>query len=504
MSSAFKNAYYSSNDNKTINSIEFIKTLCDNIENVLKRRITTLEKQHVITYIRKINPKSIEVYPITQVKQIITEKLVENFLKKQKNYTPVNTHELLKAQIGLESESDNVSNYLLMRDTGMNLDTVGGDINSTINGNDVKVVSFLGSSDMKSLKTLLAVGGGSSSSTPLINSTILGNGDVSPYYLNNMALLDSRYRMLDTDGSTQIQWNHVNNLTRQQGTFNTIGDISNIVAIRVMELRIPYTASADNKYKRISLLFDEWSAQSVVGQENRRYHMMFESEVDGRWINLRSQNFNDGWYKFSKPITQLDTLTASFASPLEPIVFDLDRMSFTVSSYGLVTEFTTTLPHNLQTGDRIYMTTFNTLNLTRDEVVIDTINSTSGHLISVINSTTVDISVDTSSINSLLTGTVSASNGLDSIMGTGTLFLTEIQVNDYVRIIDSLLIERVYKVIVVTSNTVLQIEAVYDGPTEVGRPIYLDNRTPDLSFTIYFGEKRIFIPFEITFLPSTE
>ena len=69
-------------------------------------------------------------------------------------------------------------------------------------------------------------------------------------------MLDSRYRVLGTDGPiSEFKWNYIlQSAVSTQGSVNLIGNVRDIVALRTYPFRIPYVASADNKYARVSVL----------------------------------------------------------------------------------------------------------------------------------------------------------------------------------------------------------------------------------------------------------
>ena len=118
-----------------------------------------------------------------------------------------------------------------------------------------------------------------------------------------------------------------------------------------MPFRIPAVASAITPYNRITTFVYELCPQSYVAHEERRFHFIGDVEFKlGGWLEVCSDNFSDGEFKFNKPITHLDSMTITFATPLEPIVFDKDRLLGTITSYASPTVIQFPENHNLTTG----------------------------------------------------------------------------------------------------------------------------------------------------------
>jgi hypothetical protein len=212
--------------------------------------------------------------------------------------------------------------------------------------------------------------------------------------------LDSKYRLTSSDGADSIQWNFLNNSAiNAQGAVNSIGVVQNIVGIKIQRFRIPYLDSADNVHKKITMLIQEFSAQSHIAQENRRFHFQFSPEIDGNQINLLPwpSGTHHGEFKFRTPITQIDTLSLSFGAPLTAVTFDNDRLqaSVTHTANGL---FTTPTPHNLLTGDVVSFTNFTSLSPNSDEPVINLVNVDTGNSIVVVDQFNFEINVDLTAI----------------------------------------------------------------------------------------------------------
>ena len=168
-------------------------------------------------------------------------------------------------------------------------------------------------------------------------------------------MLDSKYRVLENDGTTYFKWIFANNMFRRQGTCNSIADIKNIKSIKIMPFRMPNTTNANNDYKRISIFIKEFSAQSFIAHENKQFHFMMRIDdlySNKNWLEITSEGYHDGEYRFNKLITTLDTITICFGSPLDDIKFNKDRAYATVLC-GDTTKLIFEAPHNCNTGDYV-------------------------------------------------------------------------------------------------------------------------------------------------------
>ena len=217
-------------------------------------------------------------------------------------------------------------------------------------------------------------------------------------YNNVYFLLDSYYRNLSTDNSV-FNWsvNYGSN-TSTQGSVNTLDtNIKNIMYIQFDRSSIPYLPSADNIYNKISLEIEEFNNSSVILNSGRRYHLLFDSEIDGNRINLSPSRNDDGTYRFTNPIRILNSFTIKFRSPFEQIIFNKDRYNVIISSINATQSLITfTEDHGVNDGELVYITEFTTNAPTTDAAIIDTVNSDNGYIVTFISNTTLRIEVNTS------------------------------------------------------------------------------------------------------------
>jgi hypothetical protein len=467
MSDAYRSYNPIGNRNLLFNNKDFIKTLITTIREKLGRQLTRMEKAFIIQVLQQTDSKIFIYEP-----EIIVEKLVNHIVKQisenQCYEEPTDVHELLKTEIGVNTEDIRVES-----------DT---DFTQQITNNfasSVDVASIFGSKTFNDLKNIFAPA--ASTRTAYV-------------------LLDTRYRILDNDGRTLIKWNFVNSTTTTQGSVNFLGDIQNITSVRVSPFSIPYVAQADNAYKRITMYIQEFSAQSVIAQESRQYHFMFQTSVRDRYIDLGLPRDVDGIYRFRNPISRIDSLNISFGSPLQVISFDLDRRNMLLTSYTPLIKFQSTDPHNLETGDLVYITFFTTANPfgPTDTNIISAVNNLNGVIVTYVSDTEITIDVDAAALYvASPPGTVSVTNTSLIVNGAGTTFLTTFVVGDIISIAGVK-----YTIASIASDTSLNINIGYLGTTSAGVAYAKDNRISGMNPSFYFGSKRIQIPLEFEYIYS--
>lgn len=468
------------NYNSIINNEKFIIHLLSNIKKKLGRQLIKTEKQLIVSYLQNIDPVVFVGKSTEYTLNVMTNNLVDRINKFICGQDRINIHEMLKNEIiGLDN-----SEFTLSGGNSRTNDIVDQVVGSTTK--PIGISAILGMNDVPSLVTQVL------NSQPKVQSMYL--------------LLDTRYRILDNDGSKFYKWNFINNRTLQQGGVNAITSIQNITAMRVFPTKVPYVNLLDNNpFQRVSMYIGEFSAQSIVAQENRNYHFMFKSNTNNRFVDLEvGENPYNGYYKFNQPIARLDTITITFGSPLQEVVFDTDRLVMSITSYSTITTFLATQNHNLETGDLVYISNFTTVNPIYDATIISSINDVNGLTATYVNNTTITIPIDTLTLNFTGPGSVDVVNGSTSITGTSTTFTTTFNPNDNIQILGVR-----YRVVSITSNTLMTIGTIptptgvdpgYAGTT-ANTLLYSKNNTIDgIMPNIYFGSKRAFIPIELEYL----
>jgi hypothetical protein len=418
--------YHPTNYKKEFNDDFFYNQIIIKVEKTLIRKLRNSEINEVVSFIQKLDPALLTPEYKNKTIPIIITTLTDEF--KKYNCTTrkhINSQQILKDTIGLTSESgtshgvyDDPSFHVRTQPEKKKENTLEEKIIEQLdhednNTNNTKNVLY------KQIAPVAQNFLGMSNSEEAVRVM-----NPSALHRKNFMLLDSRYRILssnDIPGIATYSWNYVlKSQIEAQGSVNIIGNVRDIIALRVYPFRIPYVASADNKYSRISVFIEELGSQSFVAHESRKFHFMLRSKVDSEFIELETDQFNDGSFYFEKPITTLNTLTISFGSPLEQVIFPIDRSWCTIDYFTLapLTKITTYTnsplsaslqQHGLSNGDRVYFDLFNVGDASPalveqtliNQNIKNGINKNSGFLVTVIGgstSTEFTIDYDTSNI----------------------------------------------------------------------------------------------------------
>lgn len=426
-----------------INQIDNIKKnpsftvqIIQRIEKEIHRSINDEEEGLVVSAVSNIPNKYFFNYSIDQIMSIIKNSVIEEFAANQCEINNVDTHEIMKHVIDPDKKYEDIMKRKEKKDHIV----------------EINVDSMFGYNDIATL-------------VKKVNEPI---SSVNTSYI----LLDTRYRTLENDGTRYFSWGHMNQLTIAQGTINSLGNIRDIISMNIMPYKIPNIPSLNNAYDLITISVEEFIPQSIIAHENRRYHFLGcvdHSKTTPQWITICSDDYHKGEYKFNKPITSIDTITIKFGNPLEPISFDKDRLPGIIT-YGNPTIFNFTEPHNILTNDIVYIDTFNTINSTYDSSVISQINSIIGQPATFLTQSSISIPVDSTGIvigltgtvnpsSTILVGTVNAENKKDVIIGTGTSFITDFIVGDYINIQNS--DNSIFQIKSIQSNTQLTLTSKY-------------------------------------------
>ena len=249
--------------------------------------------------------------------------------------------------------------------------------------------------------------------------------------INRKSKFKSHYIFLDLENSdidifdsksTTASWQLNTRGLFSKNTVTTIGDIKNVVGMRVNRLNIPtnYAPGYYNVTKQQNILIEEFSTQSFI-TKNRNFHFYYmglpgipayNSPAEARETVKEYKVSNNGYYWFQKPITHITTLTLSFGEGANVVPFPRADMyiplNFTGISIGNPTTITTNGGHFLLDGDTVSMRDFTTNDPVGDSAVITTMNDSGGHIIT-------KISANRFSIPVVSTG-ITLSTSLDRVM----------------------------------------------------------------------------------------
>lgn len=277
-----------------IYSTDFIILVINIIEKKINRKINDDEENNILKLIKNIPTSYLTGITNKQLTKLIIDTVIEDMNLKNCEKNNIDIHEMLKEHI-----SDIKSNSIIKKEEN-------GSISS------VSVESLFGVYNFPEL----------------IQSLKEPSTRVHEVYL----LLDSKYRIIPTDNG-YYQWGCIDNYTSRQGTLNYNGPVTDIVSMQICTFMLPDGMDDEVfKYNRISVLIKEFESQAFIAHEERRFHFMAEPRVlKNNRIEADTRNFHKGEYRFNEAITSLDTITLSFGNPIEPLIFDKDRLN------GLIT-----------------------------------------------------------------------------------------------------------------------------------------------------------------------
>lgn len=255
--------------------------------------------------------------------------------------------------------------------------------------------------------------------------------NLSTAYFN----IDTRYRILDsiTDNSiNEFRFNTHHDHTFRQGSINIIGYIRDIVMMEIAPFKIPKTSNEEVEneiiqYKKVTLGFNEFDSQGVIAHENRFYHFEFVvKDEEDRFYDLVPLPNTAARFYFRKPITALSDITISFGTPYQVLLFDKDRIVFTITNPAAgILRFTTATGenHNLTVGDLVYMEKFNTDNQSSDISLIQSMNRSRGQKISNVFNTVFDIDIAALGISDPV-GNIIPQSGIELYLGSKRILFT--------------------------------------------------------------------------------
>lgn len=416
--------YNSDNYPLKYNTDEFYQKIINAVSNKLGRPLKKNEKSQTINFIKKMDPDLLNSKYQFKTINIMVSTLSDEFKSfDSKTNIYEDSQDIIRQNIGISSESD--TSHAIYDNPNYIIDQYkANEISQDITQKSIENENNVSNESTTQLPNKINI-------IPNIENLLgMKNANEAVRILNpdsrlrkNYMVLDSRYRNINNQNTNTItgqiekfSWTFNLSTYAINGSVNTIGTVRDIVALHIFPFRIPYTESGDNKYSRISLLIEEFSAQSFIAHEDRKFHFMLQSQIDGTFINLLTDQFNNGYYYFAKPITTIENITITFGSPISPILFDKDRDKCTIDYFSItpLTKITVGSPilnkHNLSNGDRVYFSNFdvgkvNPNLLEQDNInkkIKNTINQEEGFLVTVIDDYNFSIPFDSSNIQNPL------------------------------------------------------------------------------------------------------
>ncbi len=225
-------------------------------------------------------------------------------------------------------------------------------------------------------------------------------------YLNYQSLfrdeyivIDSRYRNMANPDMTKVDFSLITN-TKIRGDHGGIivgNTLQDIVEIEIYPFTMPYKPVYATFYNKITLTVNEWTSNSFEAYEGGQFHFEFDIDnIDNNLIYLRPINNK---YTFSTPMNKIDSFSISFGAVYPKITFDPDRMyTSSISFTDPLGIFSFSEPHNLVTGDLVYITGFTTPDPSLDVDIISIVNRAEGHVIVKKNNYSFIINVDLTAV----------------------------------------------------------------------------------------------------------
>jgi hypothetical protein len=375
---------------KVLKSKENLRLLITELEKSFKKKFTKIEIQNILEFLDTINYN--EIYKIYKLEVKKINEYVINVYKGELNkLKPIDMHEYLNDEI-YERPNTLKSEYGIkpIKKEDKKKDSSKPESKTDSKAESKSESKTTGSINMKELLDVLPK---LKSKTEQIEFTKILNYE--SLWRDANILVDSRYQNVANPDKSKLVFSLVNNTKTKipgTGVITILGNMRDIVEIEIYPFSIPYMSLADNYYKKITLSILELSAISVDAYEDSQFHFMFTCNQNGNLLELTPIN---RVFRFYKPVTRLNEFSIRFGAPLNPIIFDKDRLNTLSIDYTTnpgVINFSES--HNLITGDLIYINDFETKNIAQDLNIINEINSKNGHICTRLSNTSISINVD--------------------------------------------------------------------------------------------------------------
>lgn len=387
-----------------------IQSVINSIRNVLGT-ISQSQIQQVIRQVKQVDRQWMD----KNGKSIVIQRLSRDLLKLFKYPKPpreLNMHQLQVEGLDINSEDTSVWSGSHIRDDGDPITREEEKVPNLPTSRVIDVQNLFGFNSAYNIRNMF---------NPSAN--------LSDVYLN----IDTKYRVLDNDNGSSLEtfkFNISHDHVENQGIINVLGYVRDIVQMEITPFRIPKTDNEEVtneiiQYKRVTLRMHEFDAQAIIGHEQRYYHFEFVVQDDGdRFYSLVPLPNTAATFRFRKPITSLASLSLSFGTPFQPLLFDRDRIVFTITNPAAgVLRFTTGGEnHNLQVGDLVYMEKFNTDDVDADIILIQSMNRSRGNKIFNVTPTTFDIDIAALGLNDPV-GNIIPANGIELFLGSKRIML---------------------------------------------------------------------------------
>jgi hypothetical protein len=203
------------------------------------------------------------------------------------------------------------------------------------------------------------------------------------------------------ENNTKMRWDYLPVLAETSTSTNSRNNIKNITEIRIYSMVVN---KFNSPMQRATILIDEFSSQSFIAQNGRRFHTIGllndlempaeirtrstvhlatgwapDATIYDKYELLSGFRFNEGVYKFAKPITTFDSITLSVGDPFDKIAFrkhNINNCELSSMNYTAVAPFGSMVidckeDHYITIGDQIY--TLKISGFTTDQPIVDAI-----------------------------------------------------------------------------------------------------------------------------------
>lgn len=212
---------------------------------------------------------------------------------------------------------------------------------------------------------------------------------------------DSRNRLL-TSNTNRLEWDiHTAGQPGQLGAIRMEDTLQDFIAVTLHPFWLPVVDLEDDYYETIHMDIKELSHQHVPVTEYldtdesipETSHYVFELRIKERVLNRVYVVPKEETFKLRNPRKRLEKLTVDFRTPFQLLTIQSDRVTFTMT-YGNPTVMVSTTPHNIVTGDLIYIYNSSSGDAATDALI----TQRQGWFATRVDDYTINISLDTSAL----------------------------------------------------------------------------------------------------------
>ena len=272
------------------------------IANMYKKVNNTNNKKYLSR--EKFSPRhriAFQVNKFTEALEKFYPHEFRNLVSKYAEFNPsdytkdVDIKEMLKQQLTQTTGQEPVYKGKIGYQRSIDVKTTGLDINT-----------FLGIDTIKDLQLLV---------------------NPSSLYTHYYIALDTNNRIVDeSDPVTEFKWQYSPSINLAPESASSVGEIRDIVAIRLYQPRIPYVGEIETDANMTSIAIKELNTQGF-NISGRKFHFLLRPDlqdfgvISTGYVELSTEDYGDGRCYFNPPITQISSFTIEFGNPLEILSF---------------------------------------------------------------------------------------------------------------------------------------------------------------------------------------